>query len=168
MPRTFPLPEGGEALIYARRASPALSKPPSPSQPVQAVFGDVGRFMGYDAQVIHQEGQRVLALTCYWEALGPSEADQSVFVHLLDPQSEAILLQDDHLLFEGIYPTSMWQPGRWLADARPIVIPPELSAPEALLRVGLYRGEHRLPVVSASTASAGPNWLDAGRIHLAP
>lgn len=89
-----------------------------------------------------------LNLTLVWESLAPVAADYTVFVHLLDADGEWAAGQDGQPL-GGLYPTSYWEPGEVIVDAREWQ--PDLPPGVYQLQVGLYQlqtGE-RLPAAGA-------------------
>jgi hypothetical protein len=118
---------------------------PSPLYPLEADFGGEIRLLGYE--VGEARAGQPFSLTLYWQARREMEEDYTVFVHLLDPQSGAILTQVDEMPQRGTYPTSLWMAGEVVRDEHTLVLP--ALAPGAYsLRVGLYVKEtgRRLPV----------------------
>lgn len=170
MPRTFALPDGSEAMIYGRKPSPLLANRPSPTYPRRSEFGNSARFLGYDIAV--EQGPRstqTVAIAYYWESLGPTRGDYKVFIHFMDPETGNIAFQDDHVLFSRTYPTGLWQLGRFLADRRTVQVPPAYSSPSAMLRIGLYNENGRLPVTSPSEkGAASATYADLGIAELMP
>jgi len=149
MPRTFIMPDGGEVFVYARRDSPLLAEAPRPAFPADATFGGAARLLGVDRAMPDQE---TLDLTFYWQSLAPTQGDYKVFVHLLDPDTGEIVAQDDRPLFPLIYPTSQWQPDRWLRDQSVIRLNKAYNKDEIVLRVGLYSEAGRLPITAGDAA----------------
>ncbi|MCX7855623.1 MAG: hypothetical protein N2556_06575, partial [Anaerolineae bacterium] len=122
-----------------------------PSLPylLEADFGGEIRLLGYEIGEV-QSGQ-LLSLALYWQAQREMEEDYTVFVHLLDPQSGAILTQVDEMPAHGTYPTSLWMAGEVVRDEHTLVLP-ALASGAYSLRVGLYVKEtgRRLPVGDGS------------------
>ena len=87
--------------------------------------------LGYKARP-DEEG---MELTFYWQANGEVETDYEVFLHLLDAEGE-VITQADSPPVQGVYPTSMWEPGRLIGDVHSVTLPPG-SVPAAI-RVGMY------------------------------
>jgi hypothetical protein len=105
------------------------------------------------------------AVTYYWESLAPTPRDLRVFIHLLDAESGDIIAQDDHLLFPLVYPSTLWQAGRFLSERRTVSLPATLSGKVVRLRLGLYDETGRVPVTGASDdCSAGSSFADVGVI----
>jgi hypothetical protein len=167
LPRTFPLPDGSEALLYGA-SSPLIAGPPQPANGIAAEFGGAAGFLGYD-YVVDSTGEDgvTLRVTLYWESLKPTQGDYSVFIHLLDPSTGDIVAQADHLLFPHTYPTSQWQPGRYLRDSFTLFVPKKHIGESLALRLGLYRDNTRLPLTNSAGTSPGvQDFLDAGTIRV--
>lgn len=122
---------------------------PSPRYPLEADFGGEIRLLGYEMGEV-RTGQP-LSLVLYWQAQREMEEDYTVFVHLLDPQSGAIIAQVDEMPAHGAYPTSLWMAGEVVRDEHILTLP--VLAPGVYsLRVGWYVKEtgRRLPVGEGS------------------
>jgi hypothetical protein len=70
------------------------------------------------------------------------DGDYTVFVHVLDPEGER-LWTDDHV---PPTPTSTWKPGQVIEYSRTVFVPNYPYIGEANVRLGLYRGDKRLPL----------------------
>ena len=104
-----------------------------------------------------------LTLTYKFEvAPGASfDGDYLVFVHVLDPDGEQ-LWTDDH---QPPTPTSQWKPGQTIEYSRTIFVPPYPYIGEAIVRLGLYRGDKRLPL--NGEAATGREY-EVARMQLQP
>jgi len=133
----------------------ALPQPLSDDQvaalphPMEAEFDGVMRLLGYGlATETTQPGGQV-EVTLYWEALGTTDRDQVVFVHLLG-EEELLLAQRDTFPGLGRLSTTWLEPGfRW-TDRTVLQLPATAFAPDvAQVEVGLYDDVTgaRLPVV---------------------
>ncbi len=161
LPRTFALPDGSQVLLYAR--TPAILEAAPATHEASVTFGDAARFLGFDYSISGQD----LTLTYHWQSLAPTDGDDSVFVHLINPATDDIVVQDDHVLFQRLYPTSVWQPEKRVVETRQITIPVSYEAPSLVLRLGLYSGSSRLSVTaSAPGVHVGPDYADVGTIDL--
>lgn len=132
-------------------------------------FGQTMRLLGYDLDtMITQPGDEV-AVTLFWEALGPTEEDHTVFAHLLG-EHELVVAQRDTFPGLGLLSTKWLEPGfRW-ADRYVIRLPDTAYAPdEAQLQVGLYnpRTGERLPAVAQDGATVGDN-VRFGHVYIRP
>jgi hypothetical protein len=131
-----------EAPFEARQLPRSFSLP-SLQHPVEVDFGGEVRLAGYDLE--REAG--VLRLTLWWQALQPPQADHTVFVHLFDPATEALVAQNDAQPRVGMYPTSWWAGGEVVSDT---VTLPLTGVPQGTyhLAVGLYdQTVTRLPAI---------------------
>ena len=119
------------------------TEPASVAHPTEANFDNQIALLGYDAEV---QGE-TLWVKLHWRSLQPTGADYTIFVHLIDGTGQT-LSQHDAQPQDGAYPTSVWDAGEVVVDDHPLPLPPEPSAGDYWLDVGLYllqTGE-RLPV----------------------
>jgi hypothetical protein len=77
-----------------------------------------------------------LKLTLYWRVEGPLNSDYTTFVHVRN--ANEIVAQQDQPPLQGVYPTSLWDPGELIADE--IVIHPtaEINSGEYTIVIGMY------------------------------
>jgi hypothetical protein len=128
---------GGFALPletpFEARRPPRVFSLPSLRHPVGTDFGGEVRLAGYDLE----PGEDVLRLTLWWQALRAPQADYTIFVHLFDPATEAIVAQSDAMPQGGVYPTSWWAAGEVVSET--VALPLE-GMPQGTYRlaVGLY------------------------------
>jgi hypothetical protein len=116
---------------------------PSLQHLAEVDFGGEVRLAGYDLE----RGEGVLQLTLWWQALRPPQADYTVFVHLFDPDTEALVAQSDAQPRGGIYLTSWWSTGEVVSET---VTLPLTGMPQGTYRlaVGLYdQTVTRLPAI---------------------
>jgi 4-amino-4-deoxy-L-arabinose transferase-like glycosyltransferase len=122
-------------------------------------FGDAMRLLGYDVAPQATKPGGKVAVTLYWEAIGPTEEDYTVFVHLLGAQ-ERLVAQRDTFPALGLLSTTWLEPGfRW-ADRYVLPLPATAYAPdEAQIEVGLFnaRTGERLAVVDSHGKPSGDN-----------
>ncbi len=124
-------------------ASPALFRhtavidPDAIPNPVSYKLGDLAELIGYELK----DGE----LTLYWQALGETEQDYTVFTHALDAEGN-LLRQADNPPAGNAYPTRFWRPGDVIVDAR------EIGEGYGRILVGLYSpvDGSRLPVVDGA------------------
>jgi hypothetical protein len=105
---------------------------------LDAEFGGQIRLLGAVAGSSAAQPGDILALTLYWQAIGPVDGDYTVFVHLLG-QYDRVLAQRDAAPGLGARPTSQWSPGQVVADPYLLALPEAAYAPDqAVWEVGLY------------------------------
>ncbi len=129
---------------------------PRPQNAIDVSLGGEVRLLGYDMAPIacgasvEGDGDGCwLGLALYWQAQQKTEADYTVFVHVVGPDGQ-ILAQRDAPPDNGAYVTSRWAAGEVVADPIRVPLPPDLSdvVPVEVV-VGLYRPDtgQRLPVL---------------------
>lgn len=80
--------------------------------------------------------------TYQFDVAAPITEDYRVLVHVVNPDGETLWI-DDH---DPAVPTSQWRPGQKVQYTRERFIPVLPFTGEATVRVGLYRGDDRLPL----------------------
>jgi len=108
-----------------------------------------------------------LPLTLRWRALQPIAQRYTVFVHLLSPAQQMIAQHDSEPL-NGMSPTTTWQAGEIIVDPHQLTIPIGAAAGTYQLRVGLYTGDARLPVIDAGRAQVSDNSILVTQIEIRP
>jgi hypothetical protein len=157
---------GALDLTPGKETGPAATQPGGPAgltgQKLPLRFGDGIVLESYDVTRAAQPGDS-LSVTLHWRASGRVDKDYSVFVHLLDQASGAILAQGDHQPDAGNNPTSWWVPGEEIADRLTLAVPAGAQDRHLALRVGMYSlaDGKRLPASAASGAPAGDS-VDLG------
>ncbi|MBN1813302.1 MAG: hypothetical protein JXA14_15810 [Anaerolineae bacterium] len=101
-----------------------------------ARFGDDFRLLGYDLA----HGDDALTLTLHWQALRQPTAYYKVFVHLFDPETQAVVAQDDAVPRRWTYPTTWWEAGEVVSDEIPLSLE-EVPSGQYQLAVGVYDPE---------------------------
>jgi hypothetical protein len=116
-----------------------------------AILGDEVALLTYrrEGPLLHGATVR---LTLYWQALQPVETDYTVFVHIVDAEG-AIWGQRDAMPVSGERPTSSWELGEIIEDARELRIDVEGPREGYVVELGMYaRGTgERLPVSEGGT-----------------
>jgi len=107
---------------------------PQAMTPLEAHFGPAITLEGYTWQA----GPEALQVTLRWSAGDYPDADYTVFLHLVAPDSDQALAQGDAPPLGGRWPTSLWRPGLVLDDPHTIPLPPNLPPETCHLLVGLY------------------------------
>jgi hypothetical protein len=97
---------------FEARRPPRIFSLPALRHPLGVDFGGDVRLAGYDLE----QGEDVLRLTLWWQALRAPQADYTVFVHLFDPATEALAAQSDAQPRGGMAPTSWWVAGEVVSE----------------------------------------------------
>ncbi len=105
---------------------------------LKAVFGSQIRLIGCNAPQIHQaNGKTTLQLDLFWQGLGTERGDYTRFVHVLGPNGQ-MWGQWDSAPDGGLYPTSLWAEGEFVAERVNVPLEPEAQTGLYTLRVGWY------------------------------
>lgn len=83
--------------------------------------------------------------TFQFDVVAPIKDDYRVLVHVVNPDGDTIWI-DDH---DPAIPTSQWKPGQKVQYTRQRFLPVLPYTGEATVRVGLYKGDQRLPMQGA-------------------
>lgn len=96
----------------------------------------------------------------HWQALTVLDENYTIFVQLLDENSQ-IVTQLDSWPLQGTQPTSQWQPGEVLVDPYRLTLPTDLPAGTYRLQVGFYLLEtlRRLSVVDEEGRPIGDHFF---------
>jgi hypothetical protein len=136
-----PTAENGSArqtvIVRAGVAIPREQPEPAPQITQQAQVGEFAELLGYDTSAAAVPAGETLELTLYWRGLESTEQDLTVLVQLVG-EDGIPLAQADGPPLAGDYPTSLWQPGIWIADVRELTIPEDISPGDYRLLTGFY------------------------------
>jgi len=115
---------------------------------VDARLGDWVVLAGFDAPDQVKPGQS-MQVTLVWQALGETDQDYKVFVHLLGPDGR-LVAQSDAMPASWTRPTSGWQVGEFVTDPHTLDLKPDLPPGEYRLVAGMYDATtgQRLPVAA--------------------
>jgi 4-amino-4-deoxy-L-arabinose transferase-like glycosyltransferase len=165
------------APAYARPPIYDAAAAPEPEYRLNWVYLEDDRpivcLLGYDLGKKRVEPGGTLRVVLYWEVLGETETNYTLFAQLFGRQAATVGQRDTHTGL-GHYPTSFWQIGQVIADEVFIPIALDALGPAKLrLDVGLYRrgsGE-RLAVVDAAGDPVGAatiGWLKLNAVKELP
>jgi hypothetical protein len=108
--------------------------PPQPALPQQPL-AHFGRHITLWQSIYSSTNQHTLTL--YWQTNQPVDQNYSIFIHLLDADSN-LLAQADGAPYAGLYPLTHWQPGQIITDARQFASLLPHPADLAAIAIGIY------------------------------
>lgn len=109
-----------------------------PLPPPATTVGDAAiRLVSADFPPQWAAGQTQNVTLQWWTAV-PVDSDYTLFVHLRDPLSGALVAQADGPPLAGWHPTSWWAPGEQVIDARTFTLPANTPPGMYALVVGWY------------------------------
>lgn len=79
-----------------------------------------------------------VALELQWQLGNAVDQDYQIYVHVREPDSNAIVAQNDGPPVNGWYGTSWWQPGEIVADMRHISVPDTVAPGNYTVFAGFY------------------------------
>jgi hypothetical protein len=128
----------GEVTVQQRSREFVLAR--VPDIPLAVTVEEFGELIGADLPALELRPGDALGVTLYWRALGPAEADYTVFIHLLDPDG-GILAQSDAWPDGGVAPTTTWSEGEIVVDRHLLRVPAAVLAGDYELYVGMYEAK---------------------------
>ena len=155
----------GEIQVQGRERSYYV---PPMDHEVDVRLGNSVKLLGYDLAPAQVSPGVTLALTLYWQALGPTDISYTIFVHLLKEQGD-IVAQRDSVPGQGALPTSSWVEGEVITDTQEIVISSDVPPGTYTLIVGMYDAStaERLPVYDTGDRLLGDH-VELSPVTLAP
>gem|GEM_PF-7050090 len=106
-----------------------------------------GNVEGYDVLPEQLTAGGMLYLQLHWGVKNAPGQDWTIFTHVLDLNSGAVLAGYDSQPGNGSLPTSRWQAGWRILDEYQIELPADLPPDEYGLAIGFYgQGSLRLPI----------------------
>ncbi len=114
-------------------------------------FGKGMALTGYDLSSLTVAPGATLTVTLDWRCLVPVAGDYTISVQLIDDQWRKAA-QSDAWPLDGAAPTSSWQPGQTLTEARALAIAADVAPGVYDLRLAVYRADENgelehLPIV---------------------
>ncbi|MCA9927110.1 MAG: hypothetical protein KC419_01480, partial [Anaerolineales bacterium] len=155
--------------------APAYARPPSFAaatavpHPIDAQFDGFVVLRGYEVRGTAVVAGDPLNIDLYWEVVGQPPGNYLLFVHLIDSETGAMVVQRDTHPGLGRFPSRYWQPGDRFIDSIRMWLPETTYTPStANLSIGLYvPGAYRLGITGADGIGLG-DALPLGEITLKP
>jgi hypothetical protein len=94
--------------------------------------------------------------------------DWTVFVHVMGPDAPdgPPVAQRDAPPQNGFAATSLLQPGQRIEDSIEITLPADLPPGDYTVRVGLYKGDQRLPMLAGDALTPATDFAPAVHFSL--
>ncbi|MCP4421767.1 MAG: hypothetical protein GY805_34575 [Chloroflexi bacterium] len=113
-------------------------EPPSPQLPLDVVFGDVARLVGFDPPPAILPAGQPVPLTLYWQSLSTGEPiAYTVFTQILD-ENGRLIAQHDAPPVNGTRPTTGWLENEFISDAHLLTFREPNYVGGGQIVVGLY------------------------------
>jgi len=146
---------GAILLGHAKLAPPETQ--PDAEHRLDVRLGDGVTLLGYDLAPAAVRAGEPFTVTLHWEARQAPSKDYQVFVHVVG-EAERPIVQGDGPPVGGDYPTSLWGAGDTVLDPHRVPLPPNTSAGQYRILVGMYDLEtmERLSRADGGTAAEIP------------
>jgi hypothetical protein len=130
---------------WRRVSENILQEAPGVQHPIDAVFGDRFRLIGWDMEPGQVGAGGEFTMTFYWECLQATTQRWHIFVHL-----DSSLRQNlDHEAVMSSYPTVYWQPGDIIRDTVRGTLNERTQEGAVQVLIGFFAGDERMAVTRA-------------------
>lgn len=177
----FPLGVAGglfvlSAVAPSRIIAPAYARPqvlevdalPTGLSRRDITFGERIFLHGCQSDHAHVLPGRVLAVTCYWEALAPLTDDYFTYLHLLGRGIEPVGKEHGYP-GSGSFPTTLWPLGKVIAATEWIRVGADTVAPAlGRLSVGVYHPETGIHLEPVNSLGHLLELVVAAEVKIAP
>ncbi|MBN1285310.1 MAG: glycosyltransferase family 39 protein [Anaerolineae bacterium] len=165
----------GSVIALVGYLAPAYAPPPAPTasnrpaHTAEAQFGDAARLLGYEVDKTRAAPGDSVFVTLHWQALRPTAAPLSVFVHLVGLYDIPVGMRATYTGL-GVYPSTLWEPGREFVETYRVEIPATAYTPDQLrVEVGLFdraTGARQPVAASDIETNAAGDAVALGRIEV--
>jgi hypothetical protein len=112
---------------------------PASSTRADVTFGDVARLVASEGPPNALSPNGSAAVILYWQSLGSTQIPYTVFLHLVDEQTNAVIGYGDGEPANGEYPTTGWLKGEYLADPHNVTFSGATAQGQPVrIEIGLY------------------------------
>lgn len=142
---------------------------PEASYKQDANFNNLIALAGYNLSAPQVKAGDMLTITLNWKALAKPDKDYTVFVHLLDKNSQPVAQKDSQPL-NGARKTTTWVEGEYLADAYPLALKPDTPPGDYQIEIGWYDAADpafaRIQVLDENGSGAGDRVILNTKVEL--
>ncbi len=136
---------GLEGIYHLRSAGPLvevgvepLTEPPDGMTPLNVVFGDWARLLGYTVDTTEVKIGETGGVTLYWEREGEPTGRHQVWLRLLNLHGEVVWEGRDRFAVNNTYPANAWKAGEVIPDYHEIPFEHGILPGQYWLQVGLF------------------------------
>lgn len=124
--------------MYTIGALQLESRPGEVPNPLEVVFDEQARLTGYDLDRLGVTPGDSLEVTLYWEAQTTMQTDYTVFVQIIDLNTQTRYAGSDAMPANWTRPTSTWAMGEQILDTHTLTISPDAPPGTYALIMGMY------------------------------
>jgi len=138
----------GVPYVWVYKTGPIITEDDLTYQ-TNANFGESIRLLGYDFEPGTVHPGETVRLILFWESLNETDADYTVFSHLLDGSGQ-LRAQKDNQPQDGMYPTYLWDSGERIMDVYELTVDSEATPGNYTFSIGMYEllTNERLPITT--------------------
>ncbi len=156
-------PPAGSEVVAGSTVTLTVSS--GPRDEVQANLGDKVMLISCELNGSDFHPGDIVQVTLTWQVIARFAQSYTVFIHITDRDGH-IITQRDAPPLGGSRPTNTWKPGEKLLDLYTLTLPAKTPPGDYWVRVGMYRGDTRLPVVDPGLVEAEDNALIVRQIQV--
>ena len=119
-------------------------------RPVDIVYGDKMKLIGYELSSRRTQPGESLTLTLYWQSLTPMDDDYSIGIRVLDANGREIGKRDSYP-GHGMLPTRLWYAGQIIRDEYWLPINADATPGLAKIQISLYSRATRRDLPASDT-----------------
>lgn len=119
---------------------------PSPQHPLDIVFEDKVKLLGYDVSAETWQPGATLHITWYWHAQSALEDGWRLFTHLADADDRSRVNEDGNGVVRQLYQPSRWKAGEYIKDRQEITLPQDWGSSAVILYLGFWKDASRLRI----------------------
>jgi arylsulfatase A-like enzyme len=149
---------------FEQAAAALLNTTPTPSVPIEAIFGNKVKLLGLDLPTKDIRRGETMEITWYFRSLAQVRGRWKIFVHFEGPGRR---FMGDHDPVEGALPLSAWQPGQIIADKQSVTVPLTTRPGEYAIYMGIYKRKKRMEI-DASANGTSSTRLKVGTVRIIP
>lgn len=148
----LPADGGGDNVRFGRVT--VRARPGDVPNPVSINFGDEMELVGYDLTRLVAWPGETITLTLHWRGLRQMKTDYTISAQLVNAAQVKAAPPNDSWPAAGAAPTTAWEPGSTITEARTFALYPDAAAGIYDVRIVVYTIEEgeivHLPVIPAS------------------
>ncbi len=119
---------------------------PKPQHELSIRFDDKVTLLGYDLSSSEFEVGKPLTVTWHYKVEAALPSGYKQFTHLADARGRGRVNLDQNGALRALFEPDLWQPQTYVRDEQVITLPDNWNSPKAVVYLGFWKGESRLPI----------------------
>ena len=142
--------KGHDKPDRAKVASLLSTEAPAPKHSLDIQFGDNFQLIGYDVSSDSIQVDKPLQVTWYYKVLKKPTEEWKQFTHVADGSGQSRINLDRNGAIRKAWQPENWEAGTYVKDPQTITLPKDWKSDRAVLFIGFWKGNERLPVKGPS------------------